>query len=91
MRKKLESDTLELEEERERFEREKKAWEAANNITVEELHRKSLESISREWVMPLFLLGSLFILLFIIIYFSFLFLVDFYYSLLLFRLCFRQQ
>lgn len=48
MRKKLESDTLELEEERERFEREKKAWEAANNITVEELHRKSLESISRE-------------------------------------------
>ncbi|XP_070001002.1 septin-7 isoform X5 [Penaeus vannamei] len=50
MRKKLESDTLELEEERERFEREKKAWEAANNITVEELHRKSLESISREHV-----------------------------------------
>lgn len=50
MRKKLEADLSELEEERERFERERKAWEAANGVTVEELRRKSLESISREWV-----------------------------------------
>lgn len=48
MRKKLETDLAELEEEKERFEREKKAWENANNITIEELRRKSLESISRE-------------------------------------------
>ncbi|KAL7638486.1 UNVERIFIED_CONTAM: hypothetical protein RMT77_011056 [Armadillidium vulgare] len=50
MRKKLETDLAELEEEKERFEREKKAWENANNITIEELRRKSLESISREHV-----------------------------------------
>ncbi|XP_066963305.1 septin-7 isoform X4 [Macrobrachium rosenbergii] len=48
VRKKLESDVAELDEERERFERDKKAWEAANGVTVEELRRKSLESISRE-------------------------------------------
>ena len=48
MRKKLESDCAELEEERERYEKEKKAWEAANGTTVDELRRKSLESISRE-------------------------------------------
>ncbi|XP_069951577.1 septin-7 isoform X3 [Cherax quadricarinatus] len=48
MRKKLEADLSELDEERERFEHERKAWEAANGITVEELRRKSLESISRE-------------------------------------------
>lgn len=48
MRKKLEADFSELEEDRERFERERKAWEAANNVTIEELRRKSLESISRE-------------------------------------------
>lgn len=50
VRKKLESDVAELDEERERFERDKKAWEAANGVTVEELRRKSLESISREHV-----------------------------------------
>ncbi|KAK8734580.1 hypothetical protein OTU49_005886, partial [Cherax quadricarinatus] len=50
MRKKLEADLSELDEERERFEHERKAWEAANGITVEELRRKSLESISREHV-----------------------------------------
>ncbi|XP_063884965.1 septin-7-like isoform X6 [Scylla paramamosain] len=48
MRKKLEADFAELEEERERFEKERKAWEAANGTTVDELRRKSLESISRE-------------------------------------------
>uniref|UniRef100_A0A0P4WD85 Septin-type G domain-containing protein n=1 Tax=Scylla olivacea TaxID=85551 RepID=A0A0P4WD85_SCYOL len=50
MRKKLEADFAELEEERERFEKERKAWEAANGTTVDELRRKSLESISREHV-----------------------------------------
>lgn len=50
VRKKLESDMVELDEERERFERDRKAWEAANGVTVEELRRKSLESISREHV-----------------------------------------
>ncbi|XP_042214713.1 septin-7-like isoform X2 [Homarus americanus] len=48
MRKKLEADLAELEEERDRFEGDRKAWEAANGVTVEELRRKSLESISRE-------------------------------------------
>ncbi|KAF2363981.1 Septin-type guanine nucleotide-binding (G) domain [Trinorchestia longiramus] len=50
MRRKLETDMAELEEERERFEKERRAWESTNNITVEELRRRSLESISKEQV-----------------------------------------
>ncbi|XP_018009991.1 septin-7 isoform X3 [Hyalella azteca] len=50
MRRKLETDMAELEEERERFEKERRAWETANNVTVEELRRRSLESISKEQV-----------------------------------------
>jgi len=50
MRKKLEADMSELDEEKERHERDKKAWELANNTSVEELRRKSLESVSREHV-----------------------------------------
>lgn len=48
MRRKLEADLTELEEEREKFERERRAWEVTNNVTVDDLRRRSLESISRE-------------------------------------------
>lgn len=53
MRRKLEADMAEMEEERDRFEKERRTWEATNNVTMEDLRRKSLESISREWVVSL--------------------------------------
>jgi len=48
MRSKLKAEMAELEEERQRFEKERRQWEGANNVTLEELRRRSLESISRE-------------------------------------------
>ncbi|XP_076047096.1 septin 7-like protein pnut isoform X3 [Oratosquilla oratoria] len=48
MRKKLADEMAELEEEKLRFEQEKKAWENANGVTLEDLRRRSLESVSKE-------------------------------------------
>ncbi|KAF4522271.1 hypothetical protein B566_EDAN011967 [Ephemera danica] len=50
MRKALESQQKELEERRSGFEREKAAWEQSNNVTIEELRRRSLEANSKETV-----------------------------------------
>ena len=50
MRRKLEADMAELQEEQERFEKERRQWEQTNNVTLEDLRRRSLESISRESV-----------------------------------------
>nr|CAD7431935.1 unnamed protein product [Timema monikensis] len=48
MRKSLSQQIAELEERQETFEKEKKQWEQLNNITLEEMRRRSLEANSKE-------------------------------------------
>jgi len=50
MKKALEQQISELEEKRRAYEKEKQAWEQSNNVTLEELRRRSLEASSKEWV-----------------------------------------
>ncbi|XP_059615781.1 septin-7 isoform X6 [Phlebotomus argentipes] len=47
-KKTLEIQIRELEDRRRAFEQEKKEWEEANNVTLEELRRRSLEANSKE-------------------------------------------
>ncbi|XP_055374619.1 protein peanut isoform X2 [Condylostylus longicornis] len=47
-KKALDSQLRELEERRRAFEQEKKEWEESNNITLDELRRRSLEANSKE-------------------------------------------
>lgn len=51
MKKALEQQISELEERRQSYEKEKQAWEQSNNVTLEELRRRSLEANSKEWVL----------------------------------------
>jgi septin 7 len=48
MKKALEQQIIELEEKRQAYEKEKQAWEHCNNVTLEELRRRSLEANSKE-------------------------------------------
>jgi septin 7 len=48
MRRALEVQQKELEEKRSSFERERLSWEQANNVTIDELRRRSLEANSKE-------------------------------------------
>jgi septin 7 len=48
MKKALEQQINELEEKRRAYEKEKQAWEQSNNVTLEELRRRSLEANSKE-------------------------------------------
>lgn len=50
MKKALEQQISELEEKRHTYEKEKQAWEQSNNVTLEELRRRSLEASSKETV-----------------------------------------
>lgn len=50
MKKALEQQISELEEKRRAYEKEKQAWEQSNNVTLEELRRRSLEASSKEAV-----------------------------------------
>lgn len=50
MKKALEQQISELEEKRRAYEKEKQAWEQSNNVTLEELRRRSLEASSKETV-----------------------------------------
>ncbi|XP_069674008.1 septin-7 isoform X4 [Periplaneta americana] len=50
MKKALEQQINELEEKRRAYEKEKQAWEQSNNVTLEELRRRSLEANSKEAV-----------------------------------------
>lgn len=50
MKKSLEQQISELEEKRRAYEQEKQVWEHSNNVTLEELRRRSLEASSKEWV-----------------------------------------
>ncbi|GFG28388.1 hypothetical protein Cfor_01759, partial [Coptotermes formosanus] len=47
MKKALEQQVSELEEKRRAYEKEKQAWEQSNNVTLEELRRRSLEASSK--------------------------------------------
>nr|CAD7260568.1 unnamed protein product [Timema shepardi] len=49
MRKSLSQQIAELEERQETFEKEKKQWEQLNNITLEEMRRRSLEANSKDF------------------------------------------
>nr|CAD7589320.1 unnamed protein product [Timema genevievae] len=53
MRKSLSQQIAELEERQETFEKEKKQWEQLNNITLEEMRRRSLEANSKEFIVKL--------------------------------------
>jgi len=48
MKKGLEQQISELEDKRRAYEKEKQAWEQSNNVTLEELRRRSLEASSKE-------------------------------------------
>ncbi|KDR23844.1 Protein peanut [Zootermopsis nevadensis] len=48
MKKALEQQISELEERRQSYEKEKQAWEQSNNVTLEELRRRSLEANSKD-------------------------------------------
>ncbi|XP_069674007.1 septin-7 isoform X3 [Periplaneta americana] len=48
MKKALEQQINELEEKRRAYEKEKQAWEQSNNVTLEELRRRSLEANSKD-------------------------------------------
>lgn len=50
MKKGLEQQISELEDKRRAYEKEKQAWEQSNNVTLEELRRRSLEASSKETV-----------------------------------------
>jgi septin 7 len=48
MKKALDQQISELEEKRHTYEKEKQVWEQSNNVTLEELRRRSLEASSKE-------------------------------------------
>ncbi|KAJ9581836.1 hypothetical protein L9F63_003905 [Diploptera punctata] len=49
MKKALEQQVKELEDKRRAYEKEKQVWEQANNVTLEELRRRSLEANSKDF------------------------------------------
>jgi septin 7 len=48
MKKAIEQQISEFEEKRRAYEKEVQAWEQSNNVTLEELRRRSLEASSKE-------------------------------------------